>query len=119
MQLGRARLSSVERQRRLQEGRCFYCGELGHLVASCPAKRSTVVSQVTDSSSHTRSRTLTTVKVIHHSITELAALINSGADESLMDWRLAEELGLKTELLAKPINAKALNGTDLFTITHP
>ena len=116
MQLGRARLTPEERRRRQQEGWCFYCGELGHRAAVCSAKRSTVVSQFTVSSSV--SRTLTTVKVIHHTATELGALIDSGADESLMDWGLAEELGLKSELLVKPINAKALNGNELFTITH-
>ncbi len=38
MQLGRAKLSSEERRRRLQEGRCFYCGQQSHLLAACPAK---------------------------------------------------------------------------------
>ena len=38
MQLGRAKLSTEERRRRLQEGRCFYCGQQGHLLAACPAK---------------------------------------------------------------------------------
>ena len=38
MQLGRARLSTEERQRRLQENRCLYCGQSGHFVTSCPVK---------------------------------------------------------------------------------
>lgn len=38
MQMGRARLSQEERQRRYQEGRCFYCGERGHLITACPVK---------------------------------------------------------------------------------
>ena len=38
MQLGRARLSPEERQRRLREGRCIYCGEPGHFLVSCPVK---------------------------------------------------------------------------------
>ncbi|KAK0143959.1 Retrotransposon-derived protein PEG10 [Merluccius polli] len=40
MQLGRARLTPEERRKRQLEGRCFYCGEIGHLVISCPAKGS-------------------------------------------------------------------------------
>lgn len=40
MQLGRARLTPEERRKRQLEGRCFYCGEVGHLVISCPAKGS-------------------------------------------------------------------------------
>ena len=61
---------------------------------------------------------LTTVKVTHHNTTELKALIDSGADANLMNWGLAEHLGLKTEPLAKSIEAKALNGERLFSITH-
>ncbi|XP_061605724.1 uncharacterized protein fbxw9 isoform X2 [Phyllopteryx taeniolatus] len=38
MQLGRFRLSPEERQRRLREGRCFYCGQLGHSVSNCHVK---------------------------------------------------------------------------------
>lgn len=38
MQLGRAKLSTEERRRRLQEGRCFYCGQQGHLLAACSVK---------------------------------------------------------------------------------
>ena len=36
MQLGRARLSPSERQRRVQAGVCIYCGKAGHFLASCP-----------------------------------------------------------------------------------
>lgn len=51
MQLGRACLTSEERRRRQNEGRCFYCGENTHLVASCPAKSSKPVSTRSKSSS--------------------------------------------------------------------
>ena len=38
MQLGRARLSLEERERRLRQGLCFYCGHRGHLMAACSLK---------------------------------------------------------------------------------
>lgn len=38
MQLGRARLSPAERERRLRENHCLYCGQPGHFVSSCPVK---------------------------------------------------------------------------------
>ena len=38
MEIGRAKLSSEERQRRLREKACLYCGHPGHFVASCPVK---------------------------------------------------------------------------------
>lgn len=36
MQLGRTRLTPAERQRRMQEKRCLYCGQDGHFVNNCP-----------------------------------------------------------------------------------
>uniref|UniRef100_A0A671YIT6 Gypsy retrotransposon integrase-like protein 1 n=1 Tax=Sparus aurata TaxID=8175 RepID=A0A671YIT6_SPAAU len=116
MQLGRARLTPEERRKRQLEGRCFYCGETGHLVAACPTKKSLVVSLVSASTSPPR--TLTKVQVKHHTDTELEALIDSGADESLMDWGLARKLGLDVELLERPVRARSLNGLELFSITH-
>ncbi|KAK5885830.1 hypothetical protein CesoFtcFv8_016927 [Champsocephalus esox] len=38
MQLGRTRLPEAERQRRLQDNCCLYCGQQGHLAFSCPVK---------------------------------------------------------------------------------
>lgn len=35
MQLGRARLSPSERQRRMLAGLCIYCGQTGHFLATC------------------------------------------------------------------------------------
>ena len=87
MQLGRARLSQEERQKRRQEGRCFYCGETGHLVSSCPAKKGPVVSS--NQVAKTTVRVLTQVKL--NSLYDMD-VFDSGADESLMDWNLAKKL---------------------------
>lgn len=38
MQVARTKLSLEERQRRMSEGRCLYCGQLGHIIATCPLK---------------------------------------------------------------------------------
>lgn len=38
MQLGRMRLSQRERERRLQNCLCLYCGKPGHFAKSCPVK---------------------------------------------------------------------------------
>lgn len=37
MQLGRARLTVAEKQRRRTQGLCLYCGERGHLRDACPS----------------------------------------------------------------------------------
>ncbi|MPV02325.1 hypothetical protein FVA96_24315, partial [Escherichia coli] len=117
MQMGRARLSQEERQRRYQEGRCFYCGERGHLITACPVKANQSVSQVAEVTP--TPRRLTTVRIKHRDKNlELGVLIDSGADESLIDWGLAQRLGLRVDPLSKPVKASALNGSALFTITH-
>ena len=108
--------SEKERTKRQLEGRCFYCGEVGHLVLSCPAKKSQAVSHVPSSSSVPC--TLTKVTIMHHTATDLEGLMDSGVDESLMDWGLAKRLGLNSEPLAKPIKASSLNGKELFAIIH-
>ncbi|KAG5857209.1 hypothetical protein ANANG_G00016760 [Anguilla anguilla] len=38
MEMGRARVTPGERSRREREGLCFYCGQAGHLRASCPLR---------------------------------------------------------------------------------
>ena len=48
----------------------------------------------------------------------MEVLIDSGADESLMDWNLARKLHIDSEPLARPIRARSLKGTDIFVITH-
>lgn len=53
-------------------------------------------------------RTLTKIKL--NSVYDIEALIDSGADESLMDWGLARKLGIESEPLVKSIRAKSLNG---------
>ena len=114
MQLGRARLTQEERQKRRQEGRCFHCGGTGHLVSSCPAKKTPGVSA--NQVSKTTFRVLTKVKI--NSGHDMDVLIDSGTDESLMDWNLARKLQIESEPLARPIRARSLNGSDIFVISH-
>lgn len=65
------------------------------------------------------SQVLLPVKVTHHATTtNLRALIDSGADESLMAWGLAAKLELKSEPLVTLVQARAPYGKELFTITH-
>ena len=71
------------------------------------------------SSTKSSPRALTGIKVKHHDTTVcLGVLIDSGADESLMDWDFVSKLNLKTEQLSQPIEASALDGSVIFRVTH-
>ena len=61
-------------------------------------------------------RTLTRVTL--NSLHVMNVLIDSGADESLMDWGLAKKLQIESKPLARPIQACSLNGKEIFSITH-
>lgn len=111
MQMGRPKLSMKEHHRHLQEGRCFYRGQQGHLLAACPAKG--------HSSTERPLRALTEAKVKHGDTSEnLGVLIDSRADESVIDWDFALGLELRSERLAQPLEARALDGTQIFKLTH-
>ncbi|CAL9698545.1 unnamed protein product [Knipowitschia caucasica] len=123
MQIGRTHLSPAERQRRLDEGRCIYCGQLGHFLASCPVKRNVGLKPTTLVSSAAVKdcfkRKLTKVQLISTSCSRsLPALIDSGADANFIDSSLVKELGLSRLPLSQPMTATALDGRLLCTITH-
>ena len=64
-------------------------------------------------------RLLTQVKLTVNNQTVIqGVLVDSGADESLMDWNLARQHGVKTVPLTQPVNASALDGRLLFKVTH-
>ncbi|XP_038822213.1 uncharacterized protein LOC120022396 [Salvelinus namaycush] len=48
MQLGRARLSREERERRRSQGLCLYCGRAGHFIHSCPVSDSVFLEEAVD-----------------------------------------------------------------------
>ena len=37
IQIGRTRLTSAERQKRMSSGACLYCGRVGHFIRQCPS----------------------------------------------------------------------------------
>ena len=65
------------------------------------------------------SRPLTQVQVsVHYKTLTRKVLVDSGADVDLLDWGMVKRLSIKTEILPRPITARALDGKILFNVTH-
>lgn len=87
MHIGVTRLSSGERERRMRNHLCLYCGFPGHLRASCPTRPTSKDTTTVSSSPYTLevpiSLTITNVTV------EMRALIDSGAAGNFIDISFA------------------------------
>uniref|UniRef100_A0A3B3HPI5 Gypsy retrotransposon integrase-like protein 1 n=1 Tax=Oryzias latipes TaxID=8090 RepID=A0A3B3HPI5_ORYLA len=125
MQIGHAKLSSEERQRRRDEGLCYYCGQTGHIVSQCNVRLNFRTPPLVDrprgenpEPAPSSKFLFVPVKVSNKGqVFELQALVDSGAEHSLIDQRLVHDLSLSVEDLSTPINAAGLGGKQLTRIT--
>lgn len=125
MQLGRARLSVGERSRRMNNNCCLYCGGAGHFIATCPIRKPlslvgtiTMVSQTGCSLIPITRTPLFALVLWGDQSKSLRVLIDSGADECLMDATIASELGIPTQPLSVLMDARALDGRSIGDVTH-
>ncbi len=125
MQVGRAWLTTRERRYRLDNQLCLYCGEAGHMAASCPAakQRSPLKGEravsVTGTQLPSGGRSEFQASLLFKgTVYQVGALIYSGAKGDFMDSGQATRLGLPSVALAEPISARTLCGTLLTRITH-
>ncbi len=97
MQIETTRLSPSERQRRLAQGLCLYCGASGHVISACPVRppRQLVSSLCPSSSS---SKPLTTNAIITSCDVSLpvTALLDSGSSGNFISGTLSRQLNLPT-----------------------
>uniref|UniRef100_A0A8C7Y809 ribonuclease H n=1 Tax=Oryzias sinensis TaxID=183150 RepID=A0A8C7Y809_9TELE len=126
MQVGHSKLSAEERQRRRMEGSCFYCGAQGHLVSQCKQRLNSTDPPLSDrpQGKYVSAQTSATflylpVKICTKTdIHSTRALIDSGAEQSLIDLDLVTSLRLPTDPLETPVEASGLGGQPLSRITH-
>ena len=85
--------------------------------SAAPEEPMQLVSQFSATDFPPRSLTMVHIQVRDQDIT-VGTLVDSGADESLMDWSFAKRLCIKTVPLTSPVTASALDGKLLFKITH-
>lgn len=82
MQLGRAQLSNEERERRLKNNLCLYCGLYGHTKAQCPNKPATktlAMSATSILSINSNALTVPMSVCFGNTMIHTVALVDSGA----------------------------------------
>uniref|UniRef100_A0A3B3HXC3 ribonuclease H n=1 Tax=Oryzias latipes TaxID=8090 RepID=A0A3B3HXC3_ORYLA len=123
IQIGHSKLTGDERRKRREEGSCFYCGTKGHLVSTCPLRKPQNTTQNDRSlgaiANSGKEFLLIPIKLcLKTHAHDFRALVDSGAEQSLIDQQLVNELSIPTEPLEIPIEASGLGGQHLSRITH-
>ncbi len=85
MQLGVTHLSVEERDRRMRQNLCLYCGLPGHLRASCPTRPPRNPSSVSKSSTISSVLEIPVTLRVKGKVIETTALIDSGAAGNFID----------------------------------
>ncbi len=116
MQVGRARLSREERERRRRGGLCLYCGASSKSASPAVERRLLSGGVSFNQSSNT---TLLPVRLQWAAGSyDGSALLDSGAEGSFMDRNLVHQLQISTTSLRHKIPVSALNVQSLPDITH-
>ena len=125
MQLGCAPLTPAERQRRVHENLCLYCGESNHLLTRYPIRPRRRGDHSPSTSAQISTCTFLNITKRQFSIpaplsangvTQIVeGLMDSGAAGNLIDEQLSQRLRVKLILVNPPFRINALDGQPLGT----
>ncbi len=116
MQLGFTHLTPEERERRMQNQLCLYCGQAGHMRVSCPARPLSSSRSVSVNSHCTTSVSSIKLPVklfIRNKIITKTALIDSGAAGSFISHDFALKHKLKLTSCDSPLAVEVIDGRPL------
>ncbi|KAK3538403.1 hypothetical protein QTP86_001751 [Hemibagrus guttatus] len=111
MHLGTSHLTPAERQRRLTQNLCLYCGAPGYAIPACPIRPpcpmvSTIFPFLSKMKPLTTHGTLTTT----HASVSVVALLDSGSAGNFISGTLCRQLGLRTKATATPYQIQSITG---------
>ncbi|XP_053681471.1 retrotransposon-derived protein PEG10 [Labeo rohita] len=94
MQVDSTRLSRSERNRRMSQGLCLYCGQQGHLLRNCPIRPPSPVVSTILSDIETPKLTLSATLHTSNRSLPVSALIDSGSSGNFISTKCLKELHL-------------------------
>ncbi len=124
MQVDTYHLSADERDRRIAQRLCLYCGEPGHLLKTCPARppanTTTRVSVTLDSLNNDHCFTVPVTLKTESEIFNITAMIDSGAAGNFMSVDFAHKNSIPLIRCLSPLAVEAVDGRPLGSgkITH-
>ncbi|KAL0172961.1 hypothetical protein M9458_033272 [Cirrhinus mrigala] len=114
MQINTTRITQQERQCRLTQGLCLYCGSSGHDIIGCPIRPSrSSVSKINAPMPNCSPLTsMVNISVPYCSVT-VNAILDSGSAGNFMSAQLCEELKLQKLNISKAFQAHSITGKPL------
>ncbi|KAL0157255.1 hypothetical protein M9458_048501, partial [Cirrhinus mrigala] len=113
MQIGTTRLTIEERQRRIRNHLCLYCGEAGHIRATCPTRPPRSPTSVSVCSPSLNKCELSALLICGEKSIRTTALIDSGAAGNFIDKDFAKANQLPLLPCVSPVAVAALDGRPL------
>ncbi|OMH80913.1 Retrotransposon-derived protein PEG10 [Zancudomyces culisetae] len=110
----RGPLTPEERNRRITNRLCMYCGQPGHIIRNCPLRtpRQTVNTLISEDHITGDLKGLTQ-HIVLNKIHTVAALIDSGASENFISSDAVQKYHLMPFTLTSPIPVETINGNPL------
>ncbi|KAI2657028.1 Transposon Tf2-6 polyprotein [Labeo rohita] len=113
MQLGTTRLSVEERERRIRNHLCLYCGEAGHIRATCPTRPPRPSSSVSARIPCLNKCEIPALLCFEGRSIRTTALIDSGAAGNFIDKDFVKANQLPLLPCVSPVAVAALDGRPL------
>ncbi|KAK3550724.1 hypothetical protein QTP70_003956 [Hemibagrus guttatus] len=111
MHLGTSHLTPAERQRRLTQNLCLYCGAPGHAIPVCPIRPPRpMVSTIFPFLSKMKPLTTHGMLTTTHASVSVVALLDSGSAGNFISGTLCRQLGLRTKATATPYQIQSITG---------
>jgi hypothetical protein len=100
-----------EKQRRMKEGLCFYCGKPNHRASVCPDKKVSNNAVVEKEIKPTNSLYFLRVQLkLQSALLEVSALLDPGCSHVLMSNVLVDEYGIPTGTMPHPLKMAFADG---------